>query len=382
MNSFKKLIVLGLILIVAVACQQETTETNEEITNKESQEFKVEDYEPRTIDGPTKVVIDSVGREVEIPENPQRLAALYATSGHIITMLDGGDKIVAVNNGLKRDKMLNELESSFAEAALSVVSGQMNIETLLEKEVDLAFIPLDIYMEGRQVKQLDQLNIPYLVVDYQSIEEQKFVVQMIGQVLDNEEEANTFIEFYDEATELARTRISTLDQVDYIHVYHSINEANCTVEINTLPYDWMKIAGGINVSVGSELEKDGDKYYTNLEQILLWNPSIIYCNESGVDEYILENPKWRYIDAVINKDVKQLPIGISRWGHKTSIETPLAILWVSNDLYPELYEDVDLMEFYQRFYRELFEFELSEDMYEAMLVGDNMRLSKDLKEGN
>lgn len=378
MNNFKGIILLCCLLIVAVGCKQNTTNENQDT---EVKEFNIDDYEPRIINGPTKVIVDSVGREVVIPENPERLAALYATSGHIITMLDGGDKIVAVNNGLKRDKMLNELEPSFADAALSVVSGQMNIETLLEKQVDLAFIPLDIHMEGRQVKQLDQLNIPYLVVDYQSIEEQKFVVQMIGQVLNNEEEANTFIKFYDEAIEIALSRVHSLNEDELIHVYHSINEANCTVEVDTLPYDWMNIAGGYNVSVGSELEKDGDKYYTNLEQILLWNPEVIYCNESGVDDYILENPKWQYIEAVINKDVKQLPIGISRWGHKTSIETPLAILWVSNDLYPDLYMDVDLMDFYQRFYMELFEFELTYDMYEAMLTGDNMRLSKDLKEG-
>ncbi len=163
-------------------------------------------------------------------------------------------------------------------------------------------------------------------------------------------------------------------------VYHSINEANCTVEEGTLPADWMTYAGGINVSLDGGLEKDGDKYYTNLEQILLWNPDVIYCNESGVPDYIMENEQWSQVQAVKDERVLQLPVGISRWGHKTSIETPLAMLWVANDLYPKRMEGLDLFGYYRRYYEEMFEFTLTEENFADISAGKNMRLTKELKE--
>ena len=324
-------------------------------------------------------IVDSADREVTVPFNPERIAALYAVSGHITCMLDKGDRIVAVNNGLKRDIILNELVPTIANATMAVSSGKINMESLLEKKVDLAFIPLDIYHDTQQIKQLESFGIPFVVVDFQSIEEQKNVVSFMGEILDAKEEAQHFINFYDEVMALLDQELSDLTDIEKIRVYHSINEANCTVANHTFAADWMRYAGGINVSMGAELEKDGDKYYTNLEQIILWNPEIIFCNEWGVSDYILNHPQWQLIKAVKDQNVYQLPIGISRWGHKTSIETPLAMLWVARTLYPEKVT-TEVEEMAKIYYQTLFEFDLTDDMYAQMLKGETMRIPKNAEE--
>jgi iron complex transport system substrate-binding protein len=41
-------------------------------------------------------------------------------------------------------------------------------------------------------------------------------------------------------------------------------------------------------------------------------------------------------------EVYQIPIGITRWGHPSSFETPLAILWLMKLLYPGSFE-VDMI---------------------------------------
>ncbi len=164
-------------------------------------------YEKMTYDGLTVTVTDSAGRTVDVPYDPEHIACLYATTGHMVTMLDRGKNIVAVNNGLKRDKLLNQLEPAIEDAALTVVSGQINIESLLEKDVTLAFIPLDIYADKRQVEQLETLGMPYVVVDYQSISEQLEAVECIGQIVGNEEEATRYREFYDEVITLLGERL-------------------------------------------------------------------------------------------------------------------------------------------------------------------------------
>ena len=324
-------------------------------------------------------LVDSADRTVTVPFDPKRVATLYAVSGHITCMLDKGDRIVAVNNGLKRDVILNELIPTIDDATMAVSSGKINMESLLEKKIDLAFISLDMYHDTQQIKQLESFDIPYVVVDFQSIDQQKNVVSFMGEIFDANEEAQNFVMFYDDIIAILDQDLLDLADDEKIKVYHSINEANCTVANDTFAADWMKYAGGLNVSLGTALEKDGDKYYTNLEQIILWNPEIIFCNEWGVSDYILKHPQWQLIEAVKKEKVYQMPIGISRWGHKTSIETPLAMLWVAKILYPEKFK-ADVREIARAYYHTLFEFELTDDMYDQMLKGETMRIPKDTKE--
>ena len=122
------------------------------------------------------------------------------------------------------------------------------------------------------------------------------------------------------------------------------------------------------------------KFYASIEQIVYWNPEYIFCNEDGVDTYIREKDQWSMIDAVKNDHVYIMPTGISRWGHTTSIETPLAILWTAKVLYPQLCKDIDLKAYTHQFYSDLFEYELSDDQYESIIAGRGMRLEKNLEE--
>jgi len=130
--------------------------------------------------GPTKTIIDSIGREVCVPDEPKRVACLYTNTGHFITMLDHGDTIVAVSNGLKRDKLLHKIVPSIADATLVKVSGDINIEALLNEKVDLIFIPKDMYENKEQINQLEKYNIPIVVTEFTSIKEQQQNVSMLN----------------------------------------------------------------------------------------------------------------------------------------------------------------------------------------------------------
>ena len=51
--------------------------------------------------GKTRTVTDCMDRTVEIPDEPQRVACLYATAAHMMAMLDEGDKIVGCPNNTR-----------------------------------------------------------------------------------------------------------------------------------------------------------------------------------------------------------------------------------------------------------------------------------------
>ena len=62
-------------------------------------------------------------------------------------------------------------------------------------------------------------------------------------------------------------------------------------------------------------------------------------------------------------------------GHPTSTETPLALMWLANLLYPELY-DIDIVQELEDYYMEFYDFEIDDETAEAMLEADEMRAAK------
>ncbi len=326
--------------------------------------------------GKTILVTDDVGREVAVPEQVERIACLFAVSGHAVTMLGRGEAVVAVVEGLHRDLVLNSICPSIGDAAVPITSGVINIEELLSVDPDVVFIQESTFNSEGETEKLDKVGLPWLVVSFSTIEEQKGTIEMIGRAIGRLELAQRFNEFYQECVDLVTERVAAIPEADRIRVYHSVNEATRTDKRGTLPAEWTEMAGAVNVSLDQDLRLLEDKYFASLEQILLWNPDVIIVNEDGVTDYILENPQWSPLKAVKQGKVYQMPNGVSRWGHPNSLETPLALVWTADLLYPELFADVDLEEMTRGFYQEFFRYELTDDELHGILSGRGMRIPK------
>jgi len=325
----------------------------------------------------THVVEDCIGREVELPVEINKVGCIYAISGHGTVMLGEGEKIVSVTSGLKRDKILTDIMPSILDATEPKSGGSINIEELLKDKPDVIFVRSDIALNERETEKLDKFNIPYLAIEFDSIEEQQFMIKMIGKALGKEEKAEAYIKYYNEIIQLVGARTAELKESEKVRVYHSINEATRTDPADSVPADWFDKAGCTLVSADGELKFIQNDYYASVEQILEWNPEVIFANEEGVDQYILTDTKWQSLDAVKAERVYLLPNGISRWGHPNSLEIPLAMLWTSKKLYPGLFEDINIAEEVQGFYKTFFDLELTDEETEMILQGKGMRVKKE-----
>lgn len=321
-------------------------------------------------------VIDILDRTITLNETPQRIACLYAFSGHVATMLGGGERIVAVVPGLKRDVLLNELNPAIQEALVPSRGGTINIEELLKAAPDLVFLKEENAHNDGEVRKLEQFNIPYLVVGYSSMEEQMASIEMIGKAIGLSAEAEAYTNYYQNVVEQIGARARDIPESERLRVYHAVNEATRTDARGTLEADWTSVTGMINVSVGEPLRLYDNANFASMEQILLWDPDVIIVNEEGVDHYILTNEKWASLKAVKTGKVFKIPNGISRWGHPGGLETPLAILWTVKTLYPDHFSDINLQETVQEFYARFFNYALSDDMTAQILSGRGMRIPK------
>lgn len=324
----------------------------------------------------TVSITDCTGRQVEIPAKVERVACLCPDAAYTMAMFGQGDKMVAVVDGIKRDIILTDIYPTIKDLPVPKSSGVINIEELIGTKPDVVFIKRDISGSKAETEKLEKVKIPFLVVDYNSIEEQLYAAEMIGQVIGENEKARQYKEYYQDYINRVQDRIQDIDPQQRVRVYHSINEATRTDVAGSLSGEWLEAAGAYNVSAQEKLKLLEGKYYASLEQILLWNPEVILVNELGVDDYILTNKQWAPLTAVKNKKVYKLPSGISRWGHPSSPETPLAILWTAKTLYPDRFNDLDMAGECRNFYKEFFGMELSDEVIQNILYGDGMRIAR------
>ena len=323
-----------------------------------------------------RTVTDCFDRQVILPQSIERIACLYAFTAHVVTMLGEDDKIVAVVNGSKRDMLLNEVSPYIDKAATPSDSGIINIEELLAADPDLVFLKGETALLKEETAKLDLFHIPYVVIDFTDISEQMKAIQVIGDVLNRSERAGQYNQYYQQVIDGVSERTSALDENSKLRVYHAVNEATRTDAAGTLTAEWTQIAGAINVSVGSDLRVYENKFFASIEQILLWDPEVIICNEYGVDKYIMKNEKWQTIEAVKTQRVFKIPTGISRWGHPGGMETPLAIQWTVKTLYPEICSDIDLNQITRNYYADFFDYQISDELLTKVLSGDRMRMPK------
>jgi len=330
----------------------------------------------KTIPSATITIKDCAGRQVKIPAKVERVACLCPDAAYTMAMFGQGDKMVAVVDGIKRDIILTDMYPAIKDLPVPKSSGVINIEELIGTRPDVVFVKRDISGSEAETEKLEKVKIPFLVVDYNSIEEQLYAAEMIGQVIGESEKARQYKEYYLDCIKRVQDRIQDIDPEQRVRVYHSINEATRTDVAGSLSGDWLEAAGAYNVSAQEKLKLLEGKYYASLEQILLWDPEVILVNETGVDNYILTNTQWASLQAVKNNKVYKLPSGISRWGHPSSPETPLAILWTAKTLYPDRFNDLDMAGECRSFYKEFFGMELSDEVIQNILYGDGMRAAR------
>lgn len=318
-------------------------------------------------------VVDSMGRTVRVPAHVKRIACLYLFTGHVVTMLGRGRDIVAVSYGLKRVSLLNRICPEIMKASVPKVQGSINIEELLEARPDVVFLPGDTAGNPQDMAKLAQFKIPAIIVDFNSIQTQQEAIRIIAKAIGETGRAQRFIAYYNACIRRVRshTRQIPLDRLP--RVYYSVNEPLRTTLANGLTANWLQLIGCINVARGRGQHLLEGKNYSSLEQILLWNPDVILANEPAAVKTIRHDSRWSVLRPVRDGKVYCMPIGISRWGHPGSMETPLAILWAAKRLHPALFPDIDMRAETRYFYKTFFNYSLSDREIERILSARTKR---------
>lgn len=314
----------------------------------------------------TQVVTDMKGNKVTVPTEVKRYVVLWKSFATVVALLDSCNGLAAVDYDQTKesDAWLYEICPNAKNATKA--SEEMTAEEIIALDVDVVFWQSPKCEE--LAKQLIDLGVPAVNVDYTDYESMKQSISLTAQVL-NTQYAKDMATKYN--AELDATLAEVKAKTDTIADEDKVSVINLR-KLETLRADgkdtvadtWIYACGAKNLV--SEKNLSGNQYLTS-EQFFEWDPDFVISSAVGDDKTMLTDSTYASLTAVKNKNVYTNPQGIF-WWNRYSVETILQLKWATSILYPELFEDVDIHAEAKEFYKEFFNYEISDADVDNMLA--------------
>jgi iron complex transport system substrate-binding protein len=299
-------------------------------------------------------VVDQGGVSVRVPQPVRRIVSAYGVATYYIYSVGAGERLVAAAyvgvKGPAAQDAMRRIDPNF-DAVFTAVSVLSQSEINLE---EVAALHPDLILSSARAPWLDtagELNIPILRFEGETPERLKEAMTLIGAVLgpDAAYQAAQFNAYYDDVFARIREQVSAVGG-EAPRVYFSGTEPLRTVSGEMYQTAMIEAAGGVSVS------KDLIGYWNdvNLEQVVVWNPDVIFVPTYGgaTVEAITGSDEWRILDAVQAGRVYQLPQFISPWDTPVP-DSILGIIWMAGKLHPGIVDlgcAAEVTHFYNTFY--------------------------------
>jgi iron complex transport system substrate-binding protein len=299
-------------------------------------------------------VVDQAGETVQVPQPVRRIVSAYGVATYYVYTVGAGDRLVAANyvgvKGPAAQEAIRRVDPNFDNLYTAVsVMGQDEIN--LE---EVAALQPDLILASARTQWLEtagELGIPLLRFEGETTDRLKNAVTLIGTVSgpDAAYRAAQFNAYYDDVFARIREQVSTVGG-EAPRVYFSGTEPLRVPSGEMYQTVMIEAAGGVSVSK----ELTGYWNDVNLEQVVVWNPDVIFVPTYGGAsvEAITESEEWAILGAVQAGRVYQLPQFISPWDTPVP-DSILGIIWMAETLYPDQVDlgcEAEVSYFYNTFY--------------------------------
>lgn len=320
--------------------------------------------EAQQADTQARQVIDDSGRSVSLSGKPRRIADAWYAHHVLLMTLGAGDRIVATVNHARSQPWMFRLLPSLNHA-LSVDATAFNVESLLAERVDLVFT----LASDPQARAYEQAGLPVMRMGFTDLPGLQHSLLTTAQALGGARplaRAKAYNAYLD--AELGRVGrkvagLATEQRPRVLHI-NSINPLKVDGS-DTLIDDWIKLAGGRNAAVGLK----GNLQVVSAEQLLAWQPDVvIVAAGAGELKQAAQASLLAQLTAVQQRRVLRNPAGVFPWD-RYGTEVALQIEWAAQQLHPDLFSDIDMVQRTITFYQQFFDYTLSETDARRMLQG-------------
>jgi iron complex transport system substrate-binding protein len=295
----------------------------------------------------TVTITDQLGRRVEIPRRLDRITALHHFGGQIIYALKQQDKLVEQALYGKEGEALAAVDPQYAALPQSMDGHSLNIEYLVSLRPQVAFVYASF--DRAEMVQLENAGIKVIAVRGETLEESFEAVRLMATVLDCEDEGRAYLDDSRRLVTLVQDRLKDIPPDQRRRVLFSGPKSIYTVATGEmLQSQNLSLAGATNLAAGLK----GFWADISPEQVASWDPDVIFLGSSlatyGPTD-IYNNPQFRTVKAVRNRQVHVFPSTIGWWDYPAP-HCVLGVVWTAKTLYPERFTDIDMRAIADDFY--------------------------------
>ena len=296
-----------------------------------------------------KTIVDQMGREVVIEEEPDSIVSGYYISTSALIALDQENKLVGIENDADKRPVYGYSDPAIVELPSLGTVKEFDLEECMTLNPDLVVVPTKL---SGIISTLEDLGITVLVVNPENEQLLNEMIYMLAQATGAEEMASQIVAYKTEKLDELQRLIQKEEKPSVYLAGNSslLSTSGPCMYQNTL----IENAGAVNVAADIE-----DTYWAEVsyEQILTWNPEYIFIAADagyGVEE-VFADENLASCDAVKNKKVYKLP-NITEPVDSPVPASFLGSLYMANVIRPEIYSWEQYEEAFVQFYENFYQF--------------------------
>lgn len=271
-------------------------------------------------------IVDTVGREVTIGAQPQRIASLSPAATEILFAIGAGDQVIAV------DMFSNYPQEASAREQLDAF--QPNLEAIAGVGPDLVLL---FYDPGELADSLERLGIRTAVLGSveetpESVEAVFDQIRLLGQMTDHVQEAEDLVAEMQDRIDAIEEALADVEQGP--RIFHEVDATLYTAAPDSFVGGLYKILKAQNIAAGA-----GQPFPQITQEVIIErDPEVIILADGAYGESpdtVKARPGWGNVSAVRNDRIYVIdPDIVSRPGPRC-VE---ALEELAVYLYPERFE--------------------------------------------
>lgn len=326
-------------------------------------------------------ITDHDGNLVKVKKDVERIAVcdIYPLPSVLAIFFDSAEKLVGIptqSMTAAKNGLLSELYPEILDAKTDYINGtDVNLEELLKLEPDVVFYSAGSAKIGEQLRNAGFAAVAVSASkwEYDAIETLNNWIGMLSQIFPENDRSTLVKEYSEKVLALVKERTADLsdDERERLFFLFQYNDTMITTSGKHFFGQWWADAVGA-VNVGEEMDTDNSTA-VSMEQVYKWDPDrILITNFNAAQpetlyENAVGNYDWSGVDAVKNKKVNKMPLGMYR-SYTCGVDTPITLLWMAKTVYPDLFKDVDITKEVRQYYKTVFGIDLTVEQAEKIFA--------------
>lgn len=327
----------------------------------------------------TRTVVDMKGKTVVLPETIDSYSVLYSSAVPICAMMDEDLQhmvMYPVSNYFEYWYTL--MFEGINDHALQVDKKNVTAEQILESGAQVVFWNRASHED--LIATLESAGVACVNVQIKNSEDLLHAVRVVADTFGTEfaeTHATRYSEKYAEYLEMATTHAAKIPEEEKktVLVIGSVDSPSVGAVDSYQGY-WTDLTGLKYVTPVQQGEPEAT---LTIEEIYELDPDIIIAQGPFNREAVTSDTQWKEVRAVKENMLFSNPSVLDEWGMPTN-EAPLQFIWVLKQFYSDYSEDIDATGELISFYKDFYDYDMSEEDAEAILSCHHFYLHPALQE--